>query len=205
MKLGYKINKKKDEIFIQRTTKETTTKIIINQVKENKQSIQTTIQFLDHMIETISQRANLNIGIKIESKNKLTHTISEDSGITLGRAILELYKSKINLGAEGYGYSRGIIDEAYSDLILSIEGRSNCFIKGPDFAIVEDTSGYDLKAFLEGFCQGCKCTLRVDYSGEDPHHSWEAVFRALGISIRKTLQTNSWRKNSIPAIKGTID
>ena len=205
MRLGYEITVEKDEIIIQRTTKETKIKVIVSQRKNKKPSIQTSFQFLNHMIDTISWRANLNIGIQVESEIKLSHTLSEDAGITIGRAILELYKSKIVEGVEGYGYARGILDEACADVALSIEGRVNYVINGPDFEKVEDVSGYDLIAFLEGFCQGCKCTLRTDFTGKDPHHTWEAVFRALGIAIKNTLESNIWRKKSISGIKGTID
>jgi imidazoleglycerol phosphate dehydratase HisB len=108
-------------------------------------------------------------------------------------------------GIEGFGFTRGIIDEAYADAAISIEGRTNSFIDGPSFENVDGTSSYDLVAFLEGFCQGCKCTLRVSYSGKNPHHSWEAVFRALGCAIQKAFEPNNWRKETISGLKGTLD
>ncbi|MFW6122402.1 MAG: hypothetical protein ACOC80_16095, partial [Petrotogales bacterium] len=98
-----------------------------------------------------------------------------------------------------------VIDEAFADAAISIEGRVNYFIDGPEFKNVDGASEYDLISFLEGFSQGCKCTLRVNYSGKDPHHSWEAAFRALGLAIRKTLEPNSWRKRTISGMKGTLE
>lgn len=205
MKLGIKIQKNKEEIKLQRTTKETTIIANLNSIKEKQLAVKTTIPFLDHMIETLGWRANLNIGVQVESAVKLNHPIVEDTGIALGRIILEFYKTKMAVGVEGCGFARGIIDEAYADVAISIEGRNNSFIDGPSFENVDGISGYDLVAFFEGFCQGCKCTLKVSYSGKDPHHSWEVVFRAFGFAIRKAFEPNNWRKGTISGIKGTLD
>lgn len=205
MKLGVTIKKNSNEITVQRNTKETEIVVNVNSIKGKKLLIETQNPFLNHMIETLAFRANLNIGIKINSYTDLTHPLSEDAGITIGRAIFELYKSKINAGVEGCGFAKGMIDEAFADVSLSIEGRVNYFIDGPKFENVDGLSGYDLIAFLEGFSQGCRCTLRIKYSGEDPHHTWEAVFRGLGFAIRKALDSNEWRKNTISGLKGTLE
>ena len=205
MKLGFDIKKNMHEIELQRNTKETRVIVSVNTIKNRQLTVETTIPFLDHMIETLAWQANLNIGIQLDSKVKLNHPIAEDVGITLGRTILELYKSKMAEGVEGFGFARGLIDEAFADAAISIEGRVNYFIDGPDFENVDGASGYDLIAFLEGFSQGCKCTLQVKFSGKDPHHFWEAVFRALGIAIRKAFEPNNWRKGTISGMKGTLE
>jgi len=205
MKFGIDIISNTNEVNLTRTTKETKISVSVNTIRENSLDIDTTIPFLNHMIETLAWRANMNIGVKIESKVNLEHTIAEDVGIILGIAILELLKTKIPEGIEGFGFAKGAIDEAFADATISIEGRVNYSINGPDFQNVEGISGYNLVAFLEGFCQGCKCNLRLDYTGKDPHHSWEAAFRALGYAIRNTFSKNMWRKGNISALKGTLD
>ena len=205
MKLGYELYKNKDQIKLKRTTKETEITSCLNNIKNKQLSIDTTIPFLDHMIETLAWNANINIGIQLIPITKLNHAIAEDIGITLGRTFLEFYKTKIMDGVEGYGFARGIIDEAYSDTAISIEGRANCFIEKPSFEIVDGMNSYDLIAFLEGFTQGCKCTLQIKCSGKDPHHTWESVFRSLGLAIRKTFEPNKWRKGTISGLKGTLD
>lgn len=204
MKLGINVKRNTNEINVTRTTKETKILVSVNTIKEKSLGVKTTIPFLDHMIETLACRANLNIGVKIDLKVNLEHTIAEDIGITLGKAILELFKIKLPEGIEGFGFAKGVIDEALADAAISIEGRINYFINGPEFQNVDGISGYSLIAFLEGFCQGCKCTLRLNYSGKDPHHSWEAAFRAFGYSLRNAFTENDWRKGTISALKGTL-
>jgi len=205
MKLGIDVIRDTNDVKVDRTTKETKISVNVNVIRDKSLDVDTTIPFLDHMIETLAQKANLNIGVKIDSKVNLEHTIAEDIGMTLGNAILELFKIKLSEGIEGFGFAKGVIDEASADATISIEGRVNYFINGPEFQNVDGISGCSLVAFLEGFCQGCKCTLRLDYSGKDPHHSWEAAFRAVGYAIKNAFSKNTWRKGTISAMKGTLD
>ena len=205
MNLGINVKGDANEVNLTRTTKETKISVVVNTLIEKSLDVETTIPFLNHMIETLAYTTNLNIGIQIDFKVKLEHTISEDVGIVIGRAIFELFKIKMSDGIEGFGYAKGVLDEAYANAIISIEGRANCFINGPEFQNVDGISNYSLVAFLEGFCQGCKCTLKLDYSGRDPHHSWEAAFRALGYAIKNIFEKNIWRKGAISAFKGTLD
>ena len=205
MNLGINVKRNTNEVKVTRVTKETKISVSVNSIREKSLDVDTTIPFFNHMIETLAWRACLNIGVQLDTEMKLNHPIAEDAGITLGCAILELYKSKMPNGIEGFGFARGIIDEAFADVAISIEGRINHFIDGITYENVEGTNRYDLIAFLEGFCQGCKCTLRVNYSGNDPHHSWEAVFRALGFAIRKAMEPNYWRKGTISAMKRTLE
>ena len=205
MKLGLDIKRNAKEINITRITKETNISVSVNTIKEKKLAVKTSIPFLDHMIETLAWRANLNIGVKIESEMDLEHTISEDIGITLGKAILELFKIKLSKGIDGFGFAKGILDEAEADATISIEGRVNHYINGPEFQNIDGISGYSLLAFLEGFCQGCKCTLKLEYKGKDPHHTWEAAFRAVGYALKNVFSENKWRKGTISALKGTLD
>lgn len=202
---GISIKPTQQGLTVQRKTNETQVLVELNRDENKKLDIDSGIPFLDHMIETLGWRSKFNIGLDINSEVELKHTIAEDIGITLGRAYLEYYKKQITEGLEGCGYAFGVLDEAFSKVILSIEGRSNSFVTGSVFENVDGISGYDLQAFLEGFSQGCRCTLRVEYNGENPHHCWEAAFRAFGEALSKVFTRNKWRKKSISGLKGTIE
>jgi len=203
--IGYEINATKDEVSVKRTTKETEIEVSVNTDPKKKAAVETSIPFLRHMIETMAWRGNMNIGVRYKSDADLSHPEAEDIGITIGRALLELFKVRMEDGIEGFGSAEGVIDEGRAKAIISIEGRANSFISGPKFEAVDGMSGYDLVAFLEGLSQGMKCTLQLDYSGTDPHHSWEAVFRALGLAIRRAFKPNLWRKGTIAGMKGTLE
>jgi imidazoleglycerol phosphate dehydratase HisB len=58
---------------------------------------------------------------------------------------------------------------------------------------------------MEGLAQGLGATLHLDLRyGNDPHHTWEAAFRALGKAISGAFQLNEWRKGATIGIKGIL-
>ena len=60
---------------------------------------------------------------------------------------------------------------------------------------VEDMLTEDCVAFVEGLSQGLGATIHLDIlKGHDPHHCWEAAFRALGEAINQTFEENTWRR-----------
>jgi imidazoleglycerol-phosphate dehydratase len=200
-----------DQIRINRETRESKIIVSIDRKERREFSIDTSIQFLNHMIETLAWRACMNIDASFTAKNfRLTHVICEDTGIALGKAIAELAQKNICDGINGAGFSIMAIDEAMAIACISIEGRANCFIErqcdGSRLERVEDMLSADLVAFLEGLSQGMQATIRINMiNGADPHHSWEAAFRALGCALKETFEKNEWRKGVIAGVKGTLD
>jgi imidazoleglycerol-phosphate dehydratase len=170
----------------------------------------TGLAFLDHMINTLSVRSQLGMSVIVQQNNsRLEHVICEDSGITLGLAIREFISSKECVGIEGMGDATACIDEALAYACISCEQRANSFIRkrctGSRTELVEDMKQSDLTAFVEGLAQGmCSTIWLVLKEGEDPHHTWEAGFRALGVALRKVLAYNSERKDNPACIKGKV-
>ncbi|MFQ5406268.1 MAG: imidazoleglycerol-phosphate dehydratase [Candidatus Micrarchaeia archaeon] len=173
--------------------------------------INTQKAFLNHMIETLAWRSCMNLDVKIESKQwVLAHVIAEDSGIVLGRAFRQMFEEKSVEGIEGNAFAFAVIDEAKAFAAISMEGRTNCFVErvcpGANLEQVEDMLSCDLIAFLEGFSQGLNATIRVELqTGADPHHAWEAAFRALGEALRRAFSSNKWRKGLCVGVKGAMD
>jgi imidazoleglycerol-phosphate dehydratase len=167
--------------------------------------VTTTIDFFDHMIETLSWGACLSIGCVVETgKWRSTHTIAEDVGITIGAGLKKLFTKKIE--GEGINITGSCIfglDESLARVMVSMEGRRNVFFSVHDDCpavkteLVEDMKIQDMFAFVEGFCQGFPATVHVDFlKGRDPHHAWESAIHALGEAIKNAYKTNPWRKAS---------
>ena len=165
--------------------------------------VATTIDFFDHIIETLSWGSCLSIGCVVETgKWRSTHTIAEDVGITIGTGLKRLVAKRArDQGININGFSVCGLDEALARVMVSMEGRRNAFfsvkeecpaVKGE---LVEDMKIQDLFAFVEGFCQGFPGTVHMDFlKGRDPHHAWECAIHALGESLRQALAPNPWRK-----------
>lgn len=151
-KLGTEIKKASEkEVVVERVTRESKITCRIDAGKRRKTNIDTKLQFLNHMIETIGWRMNLNIDLKFEATNfKLTHVIAEDSGIVLGSALAALFEKKMEKGVNGA--SRSIIDEGCATAAVSIEGRPKLLLEGnavTSLETVEDTKTSDLDDFLD--------------------------------------------------------
>lgn len=206
--VGADIKKVSDsEVVAERVTRESKITCKIDSKPRRETKIDTGLAFLNHMIETIGWRMNLNIEFKYDTTNfKLTHVIAEDSGIVLGSALRAMFEEKMKKGVSGA--SRSIIDEGCATCAVSIEGRPKLILEGnpaTDLTEVEDTKTCDLDDFLDGLSLGLGATIRIVVeSGKDPHHTWESIFRALGEALREAFEPNPWRSGTTAGVKGTL-
>ena len=206
--VGADIKKATDsEVVAERVTRESKIVCKIDSKKRRETKIDTGLAFLNHMIETIGWRMNLNIEFVYTTTNfNLTHVIAEDSGIVLGSALKAMFEEKMKSGVSGA--SRSIIDEGCATAAVSIEGRPKLILEGnptTDLTEVEDTKTCDLDDFLDGLALGLGATIRITVeSGKDPHHTWEAIFRALGEALREAFEPNQWRGGTTVGVKGTL-
>lgn len=176
--------------------------------KDYRKYIKTTIPFLNHMIEHIAWRGEVNIETDVKlDEFLLTHVICEDLGIALGKAAKE-YIERTD-GARGYGDAIGIIDEAKAQCAVSFESRAYFDIDYHGIKLSETVEGMDtedLETFLEGFAQGAMCTLHIDVlKGHNGHHIWEAVFRSVGSTLREVFEVSESRKGKSAGVAGKIE
>jgi imidazoleglycerol-phosphate dehydratase len=211
--LGYKnkINDK-NNVKIKRTTRESIVEVNVELSKRRDFKLETGIDFFNHMIETIAWRACMNIDAEYKNTQfRLTHVITEDVGIVMGKVFRQLLENKMKEGINGNGTSIGLMEEAMANIGISFEGRCTTFIdikrsKGAKRLQVEDMLSDDLIEFFKGFSQGAGATVSIIVlSGENPHHTWEAVFRGFGECIKKCFEPNSWRIGTTTGVKGTLD
>ncbi len=212
MEYGIKIDKKNDTVTVERTTKESKISVKIWERNDSKPilKVNTGINFLNHMIETLAFRSEFNIEVDVRTENFLKHVVAEDTGIVLGTTFFKIFEEKTKEGIRGNGFFSAVIDEAQSMVSISVEGRPNLYFDkisdGLKLSNVEDMCSADLKNFLTGFALGMKATLHINSEfGEDPHHAWESVFRALGEAIKEMFVGDEKRKNLITGVKGTIE
>lgn len=200
-KLFTMVKETEDYLKIRKETHELTITIELSTIFESFK-VDTTIDFFDHMIETLSWGACMSIGCTVETgKWRSTHTIAEDVGITIGTGLKRFFTRKIeNEGINITGSCVFGLDESLARVMVNMEGRRNVFFStradcpGARTELVEDMKVQDMFAFVEGFCQGFPATVHMDFlKGRDPHHIWESAIHALGESIRHAYTTNPWR------------
>lgn len=212
-KLGLAIKElNKDFIQLLRKTRESEIDLTLEKSEKLEFKINSGIEFLNHMLEHVVWRSGWNIFLEYKTTQfSLSHVIWEDVGIVLGRAVRELMLQNMEEGVEGKGDAVNCIDEALALVVISIEGRSNCFLDfqempGAKIELVEDAKSWDIRQFFDGFAQGSRATIHIKgLSGEDPHHVWEAIFRAFGEALGNVFNENKLRKGLISGVKGVFD
>jgi imidazoleglycerol-phosphate dehydratase len=173
--------------------------------------LSTTLAFFDHMLEMLGWYGDFVVDARYEPKTfRLMHVVMEDVGLALGAASAQALRDRIADGVDSSGFAHGVMDEASALAQVSFEGRSMAVVKrggAAAFERVEDVLCVDLVAFFEGFSQGGRCTvhLTIDDDARDPHHAWEAGFRAFGRALRAALAANPRRAGMTAGVKGTLD
>lgn len=139
--------------------------------------IDTTIQFLDHMLVTLARYASLDL--KITARGDLRHHLIEDVAIALGTAIAALVPPR----AARYGDRFIPMDDALVHVALDLGGRP--YYAGP---LPSDLYEH----WFRSFADNAMATVHVRVlRGRDRHHVVEAAFKALGASLRQALVADS--------------
>lgn len=195
---------------VRRETREALVALRLDLGSRREAELDTTLAFLDHMLEMVCWHGGVTIDVSFEVKTyRLTHVVCEDIGLAAGAAVQAAVRDRISAGVESVGEAHGTIDEALAFAMLSFEGRATHHIERGGAATlehVEDMLAADLVAFFEGFAQGARATVHLAVlRAEDPHHAWEAAFRAFGRALRRALEPNPWRAGMTAGVKGTLD
>jgi imidazoleglycerol-phosphate dehydratase len=194
-----------------RESREAVVEVALDFGPRREPRLQTTLAFFDHMLEMLGWYADAVVDARYEVKTfRLMHVVMEDVGLALGAAAAEGLRDRIAAGVESSGSAHGVMDEASALAQVSFEGRANAVVRRGGAAAlerVEDVLCVDLVAFFEGFSQGGRCTvhLHLHDGSRDPHHAWEAGFRAFARALRAALSANPRRAGMTAGVKGTLD
>ena len=201
-----------NKIEVRRKTTESEISVVLDfsPLKPDYRSkINTTLPFLNHMIEHIAWRSGINIEAEVTLSNfVLTHVIAEDLGIALGKAVGEYIKRNKQNGVIGYGDARGMIDEALAQSAMSFESRAYFNLDYHENSVSQTVEGMDtedLETFLEGFAQGACCTFQIDlFRGHNGHHIFEAIYRSFGSCLKNVLTLDAARAGMTSGVAGEI-
>lgn len=208
---GMSVERDGDRYTTKRESREAAIETVLDFGQRRDPDLATTISFFDHMLEMLGWYGDLVVDAKYEVRTfRLMHVVCEDIGLSLGAAAAQVIRDRIADGVESNGFALGVMDEASAEAQISFEGRANTFITrggASNLERVEDMLCVDLAAFFEGFSQGGRCTIHLDLrdGSRDPHHAWEAGFRAFARSLRAALTENPRRAGMTAGVKGTLD
>ncbi len=190
---------------IVRNTNETKVKVSINVDGTGKQSINTGVPFLDHMIDQIARHGLIDIDIECDGDTHIDdHHSVEDIGITLGMAIAKAVGDK--KGMTRYGHSYVPLDECLSRVVIDFSGRPGLQFHVPFTRAMIGRFDVDLvQEFFQGFVNHALVTIHVDnIRGINSHHQAETVFKAFGRALRMALTLDPRMSGVIPSTKGVL-
>ncbi len=190
---------------ITRNTNETRIRIAINLDGTGRQSIQTGVPFLDHMIDQIARHGLIDLDVHCEGDTHIDdhHTV-EDVGISLGQAFAKAAGDKT--GLRRYGHAYVPLDEALTRVVVDLSGRPGLFYNVPYTRARIGNFDVDLaREFFQGFVNHALVTLHIDHlKGENAHHQCETVFKAFGRALRAAVEPDPRNAGVVPSTKGVL-
>lgn len=148
-------------------------------------TIETGLPFFDHMLNAMAFHGGFYLEVKATGDLEVDpHHLVEDCGIVLGEVLQRYFQS---VGAvKRYGNFKVPMDDALGEVIIDVCNRS-FLVYQADYP--HDRSGnFDmwlLKEFFQGLANQGRINLHcLVHYGENAHHMSEALFKALGKSIK---------------------
>ncbi len=184
-----------------RKTSETDITITMNLDGNGNYSVDTGIEFFDHMLNSFAKHGFLDLNVTAKGDTGVDdhHTV-EDVGILLGETFKEAIGDKI--GIKRFAHAIIPMDDALATIAVDISGRSysmlNFEFKKPK---VGDMSTENVEHFFESFSNSAKININAKVEGENDHHKIEALFKAFARAIK---DASSIEHDSIPSTKGSL-
>ena len=188
-----------------RETFETKIQASVNLDDGSHVNINTGVGFFDHMLDLFARHGRIGVEVNVDGDLHIdSHHTVEDVGIVLGQLIKEALGDKV--GINRYGTSYVPMDESLSRVVLDISGRPflvlHADFKNPKLGNFDTEL---VQEFLQAFAFQAGITLHVDVLyGDNTHHKIEAIFKALGKSLREAITKNPEIKG-VNSTKGLIE
>jgi imidazoleglycerol-phosphate dehydratase len=190
---------------VERKTRETDVKLVLNLDGSGAAEIDTGIPFLDHMLVLMAAHGFMDIRLNAKGDTEVDdhHTV-EDIGICLGEALGQAIGNKE--GIRRYGYAVIPMDEALARVVIDISNRALLAYR---VGLTESKTGtFDvhlIREFFRALSQRAGLTLHVDLlSGDDPHHVSESIFKAFGRALDQATGLEDRLGSKVPSTKGIL-
>lgn len=190
---------------IQRKTAETDISLEINLDGRGEHRIDTTVPFLNHMLELFSKHGMLDLSLLARGDTEIDdHHLVEDIGICLGEAVKKALGKKE--GISRYGYAVVPMDECLSSVAVDISGRPY-LVWNAEFSeqMIGKFNPHLLNEFFKSFSDHSGITLHIIVNyGRNSHHKAEAVFKAFARALSSAIKMDK-RIKGVLSTKGSLD
>jgi imidazoleglycerol-phosphate dehydratase len=190
---------------IRRKTTETDVSAEVNLDGRGVGSIDTSVPFLDHMLNLFSRHGLLDLTIRSQGDTAIdAHHLVEDVGICLGQAVRKALGDR--KGISRYGTAVAPMDESLCSVAMDLSGRPYLIWRAKlgDARIGEFDPAL-LREFFKSFSDHSGITLHINLNyGTNVHHMAEAIFKAFARAFREAIAIDG-RVEGVLSTKGSLD
>jgi len=191
MKMKMKNTNRIREARVQRQTKETDVRLMLNLDGIGRSRISTGLPFLDHMLELFAKHGLFNLEVICQGDLEIDdHHSVEDIAITLGQALTEALGDKG--GINRYGEAIVPMDEALCRSVIDLSGRFYLIYEVQTRRQKIGNFSVELaEHFWRSFAETAKFNLHIDcLRGRNTHHILEGTFKATARALRQAVELN---------------
>lgn len=190
---------------VERMTTETKIRVRLGLDGTGRSRIKTTLPFLDHMLAQLAKHGRFDLSVTARGDTHVDdhHTV-EDLGIVLGEALSQAAGAKT--GLRRFGFASVPLDESLAQVSVDLSGRPYLVyrISPPSRPRIKAFAVDLIEEFFRAFVTHGRLTLHVHLPyGKDPHHIFEAIFKALGRALGDAT-TRDTRGRGVPSTKGRL-
>lgn len=186
-----------------RQTKETAVSVLLNLDGNGESLVSTGIGFFDHMLTALAMHAGFDLTVKVTGDLEVdSHHTVEDTAMVLGNAFAACVGDKA--GINRYGSAFVPMDEALALVCLDISGRPFLvFDAAFESGMIGTMDSQMIVEFFRGFAFHAGITLHAKLlSGANDHHKAEALFKALGQSLKQAVAMSG--SGAVLSTKGVL-
>lgn len=190
---------------INRTTAETAITLRLCLDGTGASQVQSGVGFLDHMLTLFAKHSRFDLTLTCSGDTKVDdHHSVEDIGIVLGQALGQALGDK--RGIRRYGSCILPMDEALILCAADLSGRSCLRLQAQ--LPTEKVGTFDtelVEEFFQALTREARMNLHLrQLDGTNSHHIIEAMFKALGRTLRQAVAIDPDCRDEIPSTKGVL-
>ena len=190
---------------VERKTRETEVFVSVDLDGTGEYDIDTGIGFLDHMLESFSKHALIDLRVRAQGDLHIDyHHTTEDTGIVIGQAVAKALGDL--KGIRRFGDALIPMDETLTRVALDVSKRPYLIwrVTMPRAKLGEmDTELF--KEWFQAFAQAAGCTLHIEnLYGENSHHIVETCFKGLARALKVAVALDPRQSDAVPSTKGML-
>ena len=190
---------------INRTTAETAITLRLCLDGTGASQVQSGVGFLDHMLTLFAKHSRFDLTLTCSGDTQVDdHHSVEDIGIVLGQALCHALGDK--RGIRRYGSCILPMDDALILCAVDLSGRSCLRLQAQ--IPTEKVGTFDtelVEEFFQALTREARMNLHLrQLDGTNSHHIIEAMFKALGRTLRQAVAIDPDCRDEIPSTKGVL-